>query len=152
MNENLAASVRQRLLNLSRARQIDFNLFLTHYAVERLLYRLSQSDGRERFLLKGAMLFSLWTGQQHRPTRDLDLAGHGDPSAEELRETFQSFCALQVPPDGLQFDADSVKVTEIRETQEYAGQRVHLVAHLGTARIAMQIDIGFGDAVTPGSY
>ena len=100
MNENLAASVRQRLLNLSRAQQVDFNLLLTHYAVERLLYRLSQSDAQERFLLKGAMLFSLWTGQHHRPTRDLDLAGRGDPSAEELWTTFRSLCTLPVPPDG----------------------------------------------------
>lgn len=150
MSENLAASVRHRLLNLSRARQEDFNLLLTHYAIERLLYRLSQSPVSERFLLKGAMLFSLWTGQQHRPTRDLDLAGRGDSSAAELLALFQSLCIQPVLPDGLTFDVDSVNVVEIREGQEYPGQRVQMVAYLGTARVHLQIDIGFGDAVTPG--
>lgn len=151
MNEHLAASVRQCLLNLSRTRGDEFQLILTHYAIERLLYRLSQSEAGDRFLLKGAMLFNLWVEQPHRPTRDLDLSGQRDPASEKLRLLFQKLCTLSATPDGLVFDADSVQVMEIREQQEYDGQRVRLVAHLGNARIPLQIDIGFGDAVSPGS-
>lgn len=149
MNDSLTASVRQRLLNLSQARNYEFQLTLTHYAIERLLYRLSQSTAGDGFLLKGAMLFNLWTGELHRPTRDLDLSGQGDPSTDRLHLIFQDLCALTVAPDGLIFDPDSVQITPIRELQEYDGQRVKLTAHLANARIPLQIDIGFGDAVTP---
>src|SRR5262245_52335638 len=86
--KNVAASVRQRLLNLSRQTGEDFQQLLTRYASERLLYRLSTSEHAERFVLKGAMLFAVWTGQMHRPTRDLDLLGHGESSAEALGEVF----------------------------------------------------------------
>jgi hypothetical protein len=148
-SERLVQSVRQRLLNLSRERQEDFQVTLVHFAIERLLYRLSLSEVREQFLLKGAMLFVLWTGQVHRPTRDLDLAGRGDPSADALVRQFRQICATATEEDGLRFDADSIQVEVIREQQAYEGQRVRLLAYLGTARIPLQIDIGFGDAVTP---
>lgn len=146
---NLAASVRQRLLNLSVRRGEDPNLTLTHYALERLLYRLAHSEYTGQFVLKGAMLFALWLQSEHRPTRDLDLLGYGEASSEKLTETFQRLCDVQVEPDGLTFDARSVRVAEIREAQAYQGQRVKLIALLGTARIPVQIDVGFGDAVTP---
>lgn len=147
--KNVAASVRQRLLNLSRATREDFQLTLTRYAVERLLYRLSNSEHRDTFVLKGAMLFALWTGSMHRPTRDLDLLGFGDPDAERLRAIFSSLCSLDVTDDGLSFDAGSITVEAIREDQEYAGQRVRLDVTLGQARIDLQVDVGFGDAITP---
>lgn len=146
---NLAASVRQRLLNLSVTRREDPNLTLTRYALERLLYRLAQSDYAGEFILKGAMLFMLWTKSAHRPTRDLDLLGFGEASGERLTAVFQELCGVGVEPDGLEFDPDSIRVAEIREDQSYQGQRVKLNARLGNAKIPAQVDIGFGDVVTP---
>lgn len=146
---NLTASVRQRLLNLSRERQEDFSLVLSLYAIERLLYRLAQSPFAGQFVLKGAMLFAVWTGRLHRPTHDLDLLGYGDDSAQRLTEIFRSICQTDVMPDGIEFEPQSIRVMEIRERQEYGGQRITLGATLGTARVQVQIDVGFGDAVTP---
>ncbi len=146
---NLSASVRQRLLNLSRRNQEDYNLILSRYANERLLYRLAQSSFAHQFVLKGAMLFVLWTGKLHRPTHDVDLLGYGNPAQEELAQLFRDVCVIVVEPDGIIFDPDSVRVEDIREGQEYGGQRVQVMAMLGTARISVQIDVGFGDAVTP---
>ena len=103
--KNTAASVRQRLLNLSRQSGEEFQRLLTRYAVERLLDRLSRSEHASRFVLKGAVLFTIWTGELHRPTRDLDLLGFGESSPEGLSEIFRSLCALEVPDDGLVFTA-----------------------------------------------
>jgi len=147
--ENLAASVRQRLLNLARERGEVFDLVLTRYVTERLLYRLSESIEGRQFVLKGAMLFVVWTGQSHRPTRDLDLLGYGDSSPERLLTIFQNLCTMSVEPDGLTLDAASVSVKRIREEQLYEGQRIQLTAYLQKARIPLQIDVGFGDAVVP---
>jgi hypothetical protein len=146
---NLAASVRQRLLNLSRERGEDFQLLLTRYGIERLLDRLSRSEHAPGFVLKGAVLFALWTGKPHRPTRDLDLLGIGESSPERLTEVFRSLCQIEVPDDGLVFSADTVAVAPIREDQEYGGERVKLEARLGRSRIDLQIDVGFGDVITP---
>jgi hypothetical protein len=147
---NLPASVRQRLLTLAKARQEDFQRVLVQYALERLLYRLSQSPYADRFILKGALLFTLWMAEPHRRTRDLDLLGSGDGSPEHLTLLFQELCTLPVEADGLAFDADSVTARPIREENIYGGVRVTLKAFLGAARISLQIDVGFGDAVTPG--
>ena len=141
---NLGASVRQRLLNLSRERHEDFNLVLSLYAIERLLYRLAQSPFAGQFVLKGAVLFTVWTGRLHRPTHDLDLLGYGDNSADKLTEVHKTLCQINVPPDGIMFDAESIRVSPIREEQEYGGQRIELKARLDTARISVQIDIGSG--------
>lgn len=146
---NLSASVRQRLLSLSHQRQEDFNLVLSLYAIERLLYRLSQSPYAGQFVLKGAVLFAVWTGKLHRPTHDLDLLGFGDMSVGNLADVFQSICQHDVPPDGMVFDATSIRITQILEGQEYGGQRLQMKALLDTARIPVQIDIGSGDAITP---
>jgi len=147
---NIAHSVRQRLLNISREKGEDPNLVFIRYALERFLYRLSRSDKAGQFILKGAMLFAVWTGRPHRPTRDLDLLGFGSDSAEGLIRTFQQIIAVEVEPDGLVFEPQSISVSEIREGMEYSGKRVKLVARLGsTQRIPLQIDIGFGDVVTP---
>jgi predicted nucleotidyltransferase component of viral defense system len=149
-SKNIASSVRQRLLNLSRTRKQDFQLVLTRFASERLLYRLCQSKHSERFVLKGALLFALWTGRMLRPTRDVDLLGSGDPGADGLTTVFRDVCRLEPDqPDGLRFDADSVTTEPIREDQEYEGIRIRLRALLGQARLDLQVDIGFGDAVTP---
>lgn len=147
--KNVAASVKQRLLNLSRKTGEDFQLLLTRYAVERLLFRLAESEYANRFVLKGAMLFALWTGEMHRPTRDLDLLGFGDGSQERLAEAFRALCSAQVADDGLVFSPETVNVEPIREDQEYGGQRATLVAKLGSARVDLQVDVGFGDVITP---
>jgi predicted nucleotidyltransferase component of viral defense system len=146
---NLAASVRQRLTNLARQQHEDFQLVLTRYALERLLYRLSQSEHREVFVLKGAMLFQLWADQPHRPTRDLDLLGRGDDSIPRFVKIFQEICDLPVEDDGLLFRARSVQGERIKEDQEYEGLRLRISCSLENARIPIQIDIGFGDVVMP---
>lgn len=146
---NVAASVRQRLLNIIRETGDDANLVWTRYATERLLYRLSISEYAGNFILKGAMLFTAWTGQPYRSTADIDFLGHGVVSSEGLAGVFHDICAVEVEPDGLEFDANSVKAAPIREEQIYQGQRVTLTAFLGKARILIQVDVGFGDVVTP---
>ncbi len=147
---NLAASVRQRLLNRARERHEDFNYLLTRYANERLLFRLAESAYRDQFILKGATLFELWYDTVHRATRDVDLLGFGEPAVERIQAAFRDLCTLDVEPDGLQFLDASVRAERIRDGQGYGGVRVRLNADLDGARIAIQVDIGFGDAVTPG--
>ena len=147
---NLAASVRRRLMNLSRERSEEFQLVLTRYGLERLLYRLAQSQHAGQFVLKGAALFQIWTGQPHRSTRDLDLLGQGEPSTDRLRQLFQDICSLTVADDGLVFLTDAIQAEQIKEEDEYQGIRLRIDARLGNARLPLQIDIGFGDAVTPG--
>jgi hypothetical protein len=147
--KDVAASVRQRLLNLSRERGEDFQLTLIYYALERLLYRLSRSAARERFVLKGAMLFSVWSGAPHRATRDLDLLGKGPNDVGVLVKDFQEICWTPVEDDGLKFLAESVTGEEIRDGKEYEGVRLSFEARLGVARIPIQVDIGFGDVVLP---
>ncbi len=147
--KNTAASVRDRLYNVARREKRDFNLILTAFATERLLYRLSCSECASTFVLKGARLLALWAHKPHRPTRDLDLLGFGDSSPEALRQAFESICRAQVEPDGLTFDDTAMTIEEIRLGQEYNGQRIKLTARLAQARIPLQIDVGFGDVVTP---
>lgn len=146
---NLPASVRQRLLNLARARGEDFNFLLTAYGLERLIYRLGQSPCRRDFVLKGAMLFRAWSGVTYRPTRDLDLLGHGEAGIARVVRIFEEIWAAPAPADGLELEPGSVRGEEIREAQEYGGIRIRMVTRLGTARIPLQVDVGFGDAVTP---
>lgn len=146
---NLAASVRQRLLNIAKRDGEAFDLVLTRFALERFLYRLGQSPYRNQFLLKGAMLFAVWGGELHRPTRDLDLLGFSSDELPQLREVFQRICQQPVTADGVEFIADTIRATEIREDQEYQGVRIQFEARLGNAIIPIQIDIGYGDAVTP---
>lgn len=136
-------------MNFSRQHGEDFQLVLTRYGLERLLYRLSQSQHAEQFILKGAALFQLWTGQPHRATRDLDLLGQGNSSPEQLQQVFQTICSLTVDEDGLAFPDNAVHAERIKEDDEYEGVRLRIDARLGNARIPLQIDVGFGDAVTP---
>lgn len=147
--KNIAASIRDRLLELARRRGEDFQLILTRYGLERLLYRLSQSEYRDRFILKGAMLFTLWDDQAYRATRDVDFLGFGDSSEDAVRDAFRALCSTAVADDGLVLHADSVRVDPIRDVTEYGVMRVTLRGELAGARIPIQADIGFGDAVTP---
>ena len=145
----LAASIHQRLLNLSKARSLDFNLLLARFAIERFLYRLAQSPYADVFVLKGAMLLQVWLADTSRPTRDLDLLGFGDVSAERLHTIFGAVCEQPAAADGCQFHADSVTLAAIRAEDEYGGQRLTLNGHLGNARLRIQVDVGIGDRVTP---
>jgi predicted nucleotidyltransferase component of viral defense system len=148
---NLAASVRQRLLNLAQAQKEDFNLVLTRYGIERLLYRLERSAAGERFILKGAMLFVLWSDTPHRATKDVDLLCRGDNSIAEIEAVFRSVCQVEVVPDGLEFDLTTVTGEVIKAEREYPSVRIRLTTFIaGTpTRINLQIDVGFGDIVTP---
>lgn len=147
--KDVAQSVRRRLLNRSRDTGEDYNLLLTRYAIERLLYRLSRSEHADAFVLKGAMLFTVWTGALHRPTRDLDLLGFGEPSEVRLVGMFREVCSQAVEDDGMTFDANSVTPAAIRDEHAYAGIRLRLAANLGNAHLNLQVDVGFGDAITP---
>ena len=149
MNSNLAASVRARLLNIAKADKTDFNQVLVRYALERFLYRLSNSAHADYFLLMGAMLFNLWYDMPHRSTRDADLLGFGPSDLESLGHTFREIVSV-VANDGIVFDPSSVSVEEIRKSAGYVGARVIVSAELARARCKTQIDVGFGDAVTPG--
>jgi predicted nucleotidyltransferase component of viral defense system len=146
---NVAASVRQRLLNLSREQREEFQGLLTRYALERLLYRLSQSEYRDTFILKGAMLFSVWGNEPHRATQDLDLLGYGSKTIPDWEQVFREICRAQVAVDGIEFKEETVRGERIKEDQEYEGVRLKLTAMLLSARIPIQIDIGFGDAISP---
>lgn len=146
---NIAASVRQRLLDLARKRGADFQLILIQYAVERLLYRFSRSAYKDRFILKGAMLFSVWSEEPFRVTRDLDLLGKGDNTASALARVFGQICKTPVDEDGLEFLDGRIESQEIRDDQEYHGVRLNFEGRLAGARIPMQVDIGFGDTVAP---
>jgi hypothetical protein len=148
--QNVPASIRDRLLRLARERGEDHQQSLTRYAGERLLYRLCLTPHRDRFVLKGAKLFELWTGDPHRPTRDLDFLGYGDPDVARLIQLFQEICRQPVlTPDGLTFPVGEVKGMPMRETQDYRGASLKLVGKLGEAVIPLQVDFGFGDAITP---
>lgn len=146
---DMGASVRARLLNLARDRGQVFDLLLTRYALERLLYRLSISNYRDRFVLKGAMLVTAWFDDPHRPTRDVDFLGFGDSSSQAVLTVWKSICEISLD-DGITFDSDALRADPIREELEYGGLRLRTIAILAGARISVTVDIGFGDAVEPG--
>jgi hypothetical protein len=146
---NVAASVRAKLLNHARAAKQDFNLVLTRYAIERLLYRMSISRHADSFLLKGALLFDLWFDVPHRPTRDADFLGYGESDLPQVKMVFAEICSIEFD-DGVSFQLDTLHVDEIRKSANYVGARVTILALIDGARSELQIDVGFGDAVTPG--
>lgn len=147
--KNIAGSVKQRLANLAKARGIEFQRILVLYASERLLYRLSVSPFADRFILKGASLFSLWLDEPHRRTRDVDLLGMDTSEPAQFAALFQSLCNFAAEEDGMRFAPETVKAKPIREENEFGGVRVTLTAFLDSARIVLQVDIGFGDATVP---
>jgi hypothetical protein len=148
--KNLSASVKARLANLAREQKEDIQELLSRYGRERLLYRLSVSEYKERFLLKGALLFAYWTGTPHRPTRNMDLLGHGAPDIALLEEVFRDLCRMEVEPDGLEFQPNSVKGERIKDEEKYEGVRLHMTALLERTRVTLQVDVGFGDRIVPG--
>jgi hypothetical protein len=147
--KNLAASVRDRLLKHARESKDEFQLVLMRFGLERVLYRLSKSDYADEFVVKGAMLFLIWTGEPHRSTKDLDLLALKSASTQHLEALFRKVLKTSVEDDGLIFLPDTVAAEPIRENDIYQGVRVSMEARLGNARIPLQVDIGFGDVVTP---
>lgn len=148
---NMGASVRARLLNLAKERNQPFELLLTRYANERLLYRLSTTEHRDRFVLKGAMLMTTWfDDQEFRPTRDLDLLGSGNSDPQAMLAVFREICGVKLD-DEVVFNTEGLTVDFIREEQEYSGLRVKTTATIDGARVRIVIDIGFGDAIEPGA-
>jgi len=150
-SRNLAASVHQRLLNQAEQTGEDAQYVHMRYGLERLLYRLSQSEHEGEFIVKGALLYWVWAGELYRPTKDLDLLALHSMSPSQLGEVFRDICRVVAVEDGLVFLPDTVKGEEIRENAAYQGVRVTLEARLGNARIPLQVDIGFGDVITPGA-
>jgi len=146
---NKGASVRARLLNLAQKNGQDFQLVLLRHVNERMLYRLSRSEHAHQFILKGASLFAAWTGDLHRATRDVDFLGRGNAKEESIRSSFLTILSTEVENDGVLFDTTSLEVGPIREEQQYGGMRIKLNAFIDTARIRCQIDVGFGDTITP---
>src|SRR5690242_4518176 len=145
----MAASARSRLTMLAHTEGEEPEHVLTRYALERLLYRLGRSPHAEAFVLKGALLFALWEGNPHRATRDLDLLGFGPSDVGRIEQVFRQLCTLPVENDGFSFLPETVRARPIREQPEYGGIHVLLQATLGTARLRVQADVGFGDVITP---
>jgi len=147
---NIPESVKQRLINIARARDVPVNEVLQFYAMERFLYRLGNSLHRDRFLLKGALLLQAWRLAESRTTRDIDLLGKTGNSLDNVARMIAEVCALNYAhEDGMVYNADTIQAVRIKEDAEYEGVRVVFNAHLGSARLPMQIDIGFNDVVTP---
>lgn len=147
---NMGASVRARLQAIARANATQLELVLTRYGVERLLYRLARSVHAERFVLKGGMLVTSWFSDPHRATRDLDLAGFGDPEPDAVLAVFADILRIE-EDDGVSFGAADLRVDRIRDNTEYGGLRLRTTALIGGARVPLTIDIGFGDALEPGA-
>jgi len=148
---NVAASVHARLLNRAKAESRPFNELLQYYAMERFLYRLSRSEHAEGFVLKGALMLQFWGGPLSRATKDIDLLGRDSVSVRELVELVRSCLAVAVDDDGLSFDPRHVAGEETRLAANYNGVRIRCGARLGNARVALQVDVGFGDVITPGA-
>ena len=147
--KNHAHSVKQKLLNLARSENADFQTLLTKYTLERFLARLSQSDFRDEFILKGAMLFQIWSETSKRSTRDLDFLSFGSNEIIDLIDKVKKICRIEIPEDGLTFELNEVIGEKIKKDQEYEGVRLHIPAFLERTRIALRIDVGFGDVVSP---
>ena len=145
---DLQTETRRSLSKLAIETGENMTFVLERFASQRLLYRLSTSQHRNSFVLKGAVLLAVWSDTPYRATRDIDLLAWGEDSAARLESVFRDLCRMEIK-DGLLFDPESVRVEEIRETQEYGGKRVKLRAYLGRAWVVVQVDVGFGDAITP---
>jgi predicted nucleotidyltransferase component of viral defense system len=147
--KNIAASVHQRLLNKAKESSRPFNELLQYFAIERFIYRLSKSPHADKFILKGALMFSAWCGPASRPTMDIDLLGTIDNRLEVISAAMKDACLMDVEADGISFNAETLETVRITEDAEYEGVRVRVYGSLGNARVSIQIDIGFGDVIVP---
>lgn len=149
MSGNVAASVKARLLNQAKVLEEEFELFLVRYACERFLYRLGASDLRDRFVLKGAALLSVWIDSPYRATRDIDLLAFGVRDEMGIRKAMETICRVPCAEDGLSFALDTLEISRLRIEDKYPGYRALLLALLGKARIRLQVDFGVGDSIVP---
>lgn len=147
--KNLPASIRQRLLNLSRQQNLPFNQLLQYYAMERFLYRFSKSQYADRFILKGALLMQVWHAPGNRSTKDIDMLGNTSNSESHIKDVIHEILFINVEPDDLEFRPDTITTESIAEDADYTGIRICFFGYLDTARMTMQIDIGFCDPVYP---
>jgi hypothetical protein len=147
--KNIPASVHQRLLNKAKETSRPFNELLQYFGIERFIYRLSKSPHADKFILKGALMFSAWCGPASRPTMDIDLLGKINNRVEVITAAIKDACLMDVEADGISFNAETVEAVRITEDAEYEGVRVRVHGSLGNARVSIQIDIGFGDVIVP---
>jgi hypothetical protein len=147
--KDVPASVRRRLQDVARETNRPFQEVLGYYAMERFLYRLACSPHAGQFVLKGALMLRAWNAPASRPTKGIDLLGRMENTVAAVVPVFRDVCGQGVQPDGLVFHAETVTGTAIKEDADYAGVRVTFLATLQNARVAMQVDVGFGDVVTP---
>lgn len=148
MTIDMSASIRARLKNIAKKEGTDFAAILTRYGLERLLYRIGQSKYASQYLLKGALLFNLWYDMPHRPTKDIDLLGFGNNELDYLTSVFKEICLISAD-DGIVFDSSSISATPMKKEDGYKGARIELFANLSKASIKIQVDVGYGDIVTP---
>lgn len=148
--KNIAASIRQRILNKAKQANRPFNEMLRYYAIERFLYRISKSSHSENFTLKGALMFTVWGQSNVRSTMDIDLLGNMNNDPEKIVKVFQDICDVECESDGLIFYKSSVTAEQISVDAEYQGVRVRLNGNLENARIRIQVDLGFSDVIVPG--
>ena len=147
--KNIEDSVRARLQNKRKEAGIPFQEILRNYAMERFLYRFSQAEFADKFILKGALLFTAWRVPERRTTLDIDLLANWSNQIAEIEKVVKGICTIKVTPDGLNFGPDSVSGAKIKEDADYEGVRVKFLGFLGKSRIPMQIDFGFGDKIYP---
>ena len=148
--QNIAASVKARLQNIARESGNTFAELLQLYVMERFLYRLSQSDYADKFVLKGALLFAVWEPEyERRTTMDIDLLGFTDNALDHLEHITRMVCETNVEDDGIRFDLENIRAERIKEDANYEGVRIRTFALLERSRVPLQVDIGFGDALVP---
>jgi predicted nucleotidyltransferase component of viral defense system len=147
--KNLTASIRARLQNKAKETDRSFSEILQYYGMERFLYRFSQSQYAEKFILKGALMFTVWEIPERRTTLDIDFSAEYDNHVDAIEKVIKNICHIPVTADGLVFDAKTVKGQKITENAEYGGVRVKFTGFLERSRIPMQIDVGFGDVIYP---
>jgi predicted nucleotidyltransferase component of viral defense system len=148
--KNPIASIQARLKNVAQAENKTYQMILIRYFIERLIYRLSISPFKPHFCLKGGALLYAFEREASRPTMDLDLLGLNLASEQtHLKSIFQSIAPIACEMDGVFFLEQSITTHEIQKEGKYTGIRVKIEARLGNIRHFLQIDIGFGDAVTP---
>jgi len=148
-SKNISASVKQRLLNISRTGKRPFMEVLQYYAMERFLYRLSKSSYAENYILKGGLMLRVWDSSEARPTMDIDMLGKETNDIQDIIAQMYDILTVDIDPDGLVFDLATIKTESITEDSKYKGIRVKFQGILETAKINIQIDIGFGDVIYP---
>jgi len=144
-----SASVRQKILNLSREGGPGFLESIKDYGMERFLYRIGISKYRDSFVLKGALMFKVWDIKERRRTLDIDLLSYLKNDPDLIVKVIREICEIQVKEDGIEFDPNSIKIENIQKGKDYVGLRLKFTGKLDTAVIPIQIDFGFGDKVIP---